>query len=168
MGKFDSCLWLFFLFFLFFWDSDNTNITFMLYQKTILSQSTSYLEFSQSNFCYSTFQFTDSFFCPFYSTVEFIHWVFHFGFIVFSSKLSIWFFFIASIYLLRFYSFSFISFIHKSSFIMASWKSLWNNVHICVVLVLPSVGCLNLLRLRFFLVEQAVFDCILGILGIML
>lgn len=68
----------------------------------------------------------------------------------------IWFFFISTIYLLRFSSFSDCSqcvcnYSLKYCFLMATWKSSRNNSNICAVSVLPSVDCLFSFKLKFYL-----------------
>ena len=55
------------------------------------------LMFRLCTFYYSISLFTDSFFCYLHPAVDTIYWVFYFGFWIFSSKISILFFFISSI-----------------------------------------------------------------------
>lgn len=111
------------------------------------------LSFRLGNFYCSIFQFTDSFLCPFIlllsSSIELFQ-LLHF----FSSKNFIWFFFISSISLPRFFIFLFFASIfviaYGSLFIIAALKYLSNNSNISITSMLVSIDCLSSFSLRSF------------------
>ena len=100
---------------------------------------------------------------PLNSPIE--HWVFILAIIFFSSKISIWFYFMLH-FLVRLTIFSFVTSVLIitcwSIFMMATLKYFSDNCNVCVILVLASVDRLYLLKLRFFwlLVRWMIFDCV--------
>lgn len=107
------------------------------------------LLFRLGNYYCFIFQFTNFFYCSSHSVVNLICGDFYFGhFCIFQLKISIWFFFITSIFLLRlFLLMLFIFSLVSSTFIIAHWiifimaalKSSSDNSNFSAILVFASI-----------------------------